>query len=92
MKYIPTFDEFVNESAINEGDMTKFYDGFIVLDQKAQKTYKFKYVKGTSNVKVEDAAIDKLMKGTHQSRSNFMVHGFVHKGEWAKSDVPEFEA
>jgi len=86
MKNIPTFESFVNE-----GDMTKFYDGFVVLDSKHQEMYKFKYIKGTSNVKVEDAAIEKLMKSTHQSRANFAVHGFVQKGEWSKNETPEFE-
>jgi hypothetical protein len=83
--------EYIKESFLNEGDMTNHYDGFVVLDQKAQETYKFKYIKGTNNVKVENTAIEKLMKSTHQSRANFSVHGFVRKGEWAKSDVPEFE-
>lgn len=79
----------VHESnELNEGDMTKFYDGFIVLDSKTKKTYKFKYVRGTSNVKVEDAAIDKLMKSTGSTRANFAVHGFVKKGEW-NSDKTE---
>jgi hypothetical protein len=91
MKNLPTFESFVNESAINEADMTKFYDGFKLLNSKSQEMYKFKYVKGTSNVKVEDAAIDKLMKATHLSRANFMVHGFVKKGEWNHDSTPEFE-
>lgn len=91
MKNIPTFESFVNESVVNEGDMTKQYDGFIVLDMKNQKQYKFKYVKGTSNVKVEDVAIAKLMKATHQHRADFGVYGFVKKGEWDKNPIPEFE-
>ena len=40
MKHIQTFENF-----INEGDMTKFYDGFVVLDYKTKKLYKFKYVR-----------------------------------------------
>jgi len=80
------------DESINEGDMTKDYDGFIVLDYKSKKTYKFKYVKGTSNVKVEDAAISKLMASTKAPRSNFAVHGFVRKGEWDKSDVEVLES
>ena len=87
MKNLPTFESF-----LNEGDMTRDYDGFIVLDQKNQNLYKFKYVKGTSNVKVEDAAISELMKEIKQPRSNFMVHGFVRKGEWAKSPAGVLES
>lgn len=87
MKNLPTFESF-----LNEGDMTRDYDGFIVLDQKNQNLYKFKYVKGTSNVKVEDAAISELMKEIKQPRANFMVHGFVRKGEWDKSPAEVLES
>jgi hypothetical protein len=82
----------LNESQINEADMTKFYDGFIVLDRKNKKTYKFKYVKGTSNVSVENAAIDKLVKATGLSQANFTVHGFVRKGDWNTDDTPVLES
>jgi hypothetical protein len=82
----------VYEGELNEGDMTKFYDGFIVLDQKGKKKYKFKYIKGTSNVNVENAAIDKLMKATGESRANFGVHGFVKKGEWNSDKTEVFES
>jgi len=75
----------INESVVNEGDMTKFYDGFIVLDSKTKKTYKFKYVKGTKNTQVESNAISKLASSTKQPSSNFMVHGFIQKGEWNNS-------
>ena len=75
----------VNESVVNEGDMTKFYDGFIVLDNKSKKTYKFKYVKGTKNTEVESNAISKLASSTKEPSSNFMVHGFIQKGEWSNS-------
>jgi hypothetical protein len=75
----------IHESVVNEGDMTKFYDGFIVLDSKTKKTYKFKYVKGTKNTEVESNAISKLASSTKQPSSNFMVHGFVQKGEWNNS-------
>jgi hypothetical protein len=91
MKNLHTFQEFVNESIINEGDMTNHYDGFKVLDQKNKKTYKFHYIKGQNNVKVEDAAIQKLMDFTKLSRANFMVHGFVKKREWDKDETPELE-
>ena len=77
---------------VNEGDMTKDYDGFIVLDSKTKKLYKFRYVKGTSNVKVENDAIDKLINSTKSPRANFMVHGFVRKGEWDKNDTPVLES
>ena len=75
----------INESVVNEGDMTKFYDGFKVLNDKTGEMTKFKYVKGTSNVNVENEAIAKLMKATGLTRPNFGVHGFVKKGEWNNS-------
>jgi hypothetical protein len=80
------------ESVVNEGDMTKDYDGFIVLDSKTKKTYKFKYSKGTSSVKVENGAIDKLSNSTGSPKSNFMVHGFVKKGEWNSNNSEVLES
>jgi hypothetical protein len=82
----------LGEAKVNEGDMTKDYDGFIVLDSKTKKTYKFKYVKGTSNVKVENDAIAKLVKSIGSSQANFMVHGFVKKGEWNSTDSEILES
>lgn len=79
------------ESTVNEGDMTKFYDGFVVLDYKNQNLYKFKYVRGTSNVKVEDAAISDLAKKIKEPQSNFAVREFIKKGEWAKNENPELK-
>ena len=76
----------MKESEVNEGDMTKDYDGFIVLDTKAKKSYKFKYAKGTSNVNVENDAIAKLMKNLAQARPDFIVNGLIRKGEWDKND------
>jgi hypothetical protein len=70
------------QESLNEADMTKFYDGFIVLDFKNKETYKFKYIKGTKNNIVEVDAINKLVKSTGESQANFTVHGFVKKGEW----------
>lgn len=80
------------ESYINEGDMTKFYDGFLVLDAKTKEMYKFKYIKGISNSKVEVDAINKLVNAKHRDRSNFMVHGFVKKGEWNMDKTPVLES
>jgi hypothetical protein len=82
----------IKESVVNEGDMTKFYDGFIVLDFKNKDMYKFKYIKGTKNSKVEVDAINKLVKSTGLSQANFTVHGFVKKGEWNSNDTPVFES
>jgi hypothetical protein len=83
---------YTNESVVNEADMTKYYDGFIVLDFKNKKTYKFKYIKGSNNVNVENIAISKLMKATGLSQANFTVHGFVRKGEWNTDKTPVFES
>jgi hypothetical protein len=87
MKNIKLFEDFVNE-----GDMTKDYDGFIVQDRGIRKDYKFRYIKGTNNKKVEDEAIAKLMKKTGAGRHEFMVNGFVRKGEWDKSDAEVLES
>ena len=89
MKNLHTFEEFLNES-INEADMSKKYDGFVILDYKDQKQYKFRYSRG-NNVPQENAAIDKMVKATKKPSSNFAVHGFVRKGEWDKSEYGEFE-
>jgi hypothetical protein len=80
----------IRESFINEGDMSREYDGFVVLDSKSKKQYKFKYSRG-NNVPQENDAIAKMMKSTKEPRSTFMVHGFVKRGEWNKSEFPEFE-
>jgi hypothetical protein len=84
MKHLHTFESF-----LNEGDMTKDYDGFIVYDAKTKKNYKSKYVKGTNNVKVENDAIAKLIASTKEPRANFMVNGFVKKGEYDKDPSEE---
>lgn len=84
MKNIKLFEEF-NEGFLS-GDLTKEYDGFIVLDVKNQKTYKFRYIKGTKSVKAEDEAIAKVMKATGEPRGVFMVHGSIKKGEFDKTD------
>ena len=75
----------VNESVVNEGDMTKFYDGFKVLNDKTGEMTKFLYVKGRKNTDVENEAIAKLMKATGLTRGYFGVHGFIQKGEWNNS-------
>lgn len=82
MKHVKLFEQFVNEA-----DMTKRYDGFIILDVEDQTFYKAKYIKGTKSVTAENDAIARLMKKIGKPRSNFMVHGSVAKGEWDKSDL-----
>ena len=77
---------------INENDMTKDYGGFIVLDMKTKKSYKFKYIKGVKSVNAENDAIAKLMKSTGESRGNFMVNGLIRKGEWDKSEFEVLES
>lgn len=72
-------------------DMTKFYDGFILLNYKTKEKYKFRYVKGTRNFKVEEAAIDKVAKAIDIPSANLAVSGFVKKGEWSKDSTPEFK-
>ena len=82
MKHVKLFEQFVNEA-----DMTKYYDGFIILDVEDQTLYKAKYIKRVKNVTAENDAIARLMKKTGKPRSNFMVHGSVAKGEWDKSEL-----
>lgn len=84
--------ESMDESVVNEGDMTKDYDGFVVLDREVNKNYKFKYIKGTNNKKVEDEAIAKLQKQTGAGRHVFMVNGLIKKGEWDKSEFEVLES
>jgi hypothetical protein len=79
-----------NESVLKEADMTRFYDGFIVLNDTNRKTYKFHYVKGRKNQDVENEAIAKLMKATGEPRARFGVHGFVKKGQWNMDKTPIF--
>lgn len=82
MKHIPTFESFLNES-----DMTRQYDGFIVLDREVNKNYKFKYVKGIKNTEVENQAIAKLQKETGAGRHVFMVNGLIKRGQWDATDA-----
>jgi hypothetical protein len=79
------------KTILNEADMTNRYDGFIVLDSKSKKTYKFKYVKGTKNTEVESNAISKLASSTKSPRGNFGVHGFVKKGQWDSDKAEIFK-
>jgi hypothetical protein len=89
MKNLHTFEEFLGGS-LNEGDMSREYDGFVVLDYKSKKQYKFRYSRG-NNVPQENDAIAKMMKSTRLPRSSFAVNGFVRKGEYDRSEFPEFE-
>jgi|LakMenE01Jun11ns_1017448.scaffolds.fasta_scaffold8969286_2 hypothetical protein len=81
----------ITESVVNEGDMTRDYDGFIVSDTDSKKNlhWKFRYMKGIRNNKVEDIAIAKVMKETGKSRADYWVTGAIKKGEWNKSDAQE---
>lgn len=81
MKHVKLFEQF-----LNEGDMTKWYDGFLILNLKDQTLHKAKYIKGVKNVTAENNAIARLMKKTGEPRSSFMVHGSVAKGEWNNSE------
>lgn len=81
MKHIKLFEQFINEA-----DLTKYYDGFIILDVKDQTLRKAKYIKGVKNVTAENDAIARLMKETGKPRHVFMVHGSIKKGEWNDSE------
>ena len=80
--YRERFIKQFQESVIKEGDMTNQYDGFIISSNYPKKDFKFRYIKGINNVKVENEAIAKLMKKFGEARPNFIVNGFVKKGQW----------
>ena len=86
-----SMDESISYESINEGDMTKDYDGFIILDIKTKKQYKGRYIKGLKNTKAEDIAIAAAMKMTGTDRFAFGVYGFIKKGEFNKSELPELK-
>jgi hypothetical protein len=75
----------MGESVVNEADMSRQYDGYIVLDQKTKKQYKFRYIRGVDNVDDENDAIKTVMYLTKQPRTNFIVHGLIKKGEFDKT-------
>ena len=91
MKNLQTFEAFVNESVVNEADMTKFYDGFVMYDHKNKKEYKSRYIKGVKNNVLEDEIAKKIAKETGSIESSIAVYRFIKKGEWDKVelDVPE---
>lgn len=89
MKNLHTFEEFLNESTINEGDLTRQYDGFIAGTTDGKIAYKIRYQKGRNSVQVENDAFAKLMKQTGKSRGSFWVTGLIKKGEWDKTEKPE---
>jgi hypothetical protein len=91
MKNLQTFEEFLNESVVNEADMTKFYDGFVMYDHKNKKEYKSRYQKGVKNNILEDLIAQKIAKETNSVESSIAVYRFIKKGEWDKveQDVPE---
>jgi hypothetical protein len=78
------------KESVNESDMTRHYDGFKILDMTTKDVYKFRYVKGIRNTRVELEAISKLSKKTGRPQSNFGVTGFVKKGTWATDSTDKF--
>ena len=70
------------ETFLNEANLTKKYDGFIVYNRKTQKKTKYPYPKGKDNVEAENLAIKDQMDLTGQSRSDFTVSALIPKGEW----------
>ena len=91
MKNLQTFEEFLNESVVNESDMTKFYDGFVLYDTSKQTHYKSRYQKGVKNNRLEDEIVKKIAKETGSREAAIAVNRFIKKGEWDKVelDVPE---
>lgn len=92
MKNLQSFEEFINES-INEADMTKFYDGFVMYDHKNKKEYKSRYQKGVKNNILEDLIAQKIAKEYNSTESSIAVNRFIKKGEWDKVEleIPEIK-
>ena len=80
-----------DRSLLNEGDLTRQYDGFIITDRKKKIEYKFKYIKGRNNVDVENDALAKIVKKNGGQRGNYSVDGFVKKGQWNQSKAEVLE-
>ena len=80
-----------DRSLLNEGDMTRQYDGFIITDRKKKTEYKFRYIKGRNNVDVEDDALAKIVKKNGGKRADYSVDGFVKKGQWNQSKAEVLE-
>lgn len=80
-----------DRSLLNEGDLTRQYDGFIITDRKKKIEYKFKYIKGRNNVSVENDALAKIVKKNGGTRGNYSVDGFVKKGQWNQSKAEVLE-
>lgn len=85
MKHLQTFENFINEN-LNEADMTKFYDGFVMYDMKSKKEFKSRYIKGIKNNVLEDEIIKKLADKIGSTPSSIGVGRFIKKGEWDKVD------
>jgi hypothetical protein len=86
MKHINSFESFINEN-LNEADMTKFYDGFVMYDMKTKKEYKSRYIKGIKNNVLEAEIIKKLAKEIGSEPSSIGVGRFIKKGEWDTVDT-----
>ena len=72
--------------SVNEADMTKFYDGFVMYDMKSKKEFKSRYIKGIKNNVLEDEIIKKLADKIGSTPSSIGVGRFIKKGEWDKVD------
>jgi hypothetical protein len=80
-----------DKALLAEGDMTRQYDGFIVSSVDNKLKYKFRYMKGIRNNKVEDVAIADVMKKTGKPRSYFWVTGGIKKGQWDQTKAEILE-
>lgn len=85
MKHLQTFESFINEN-LNEADMTKFYDGFVMYDMRTKREFKSRYIKGIKNNVLEDEIIKKLAKEIGSEPSSIGVGRFIKKGDWDKVD------
>lgn len=82
-------EEFSKPEKMNEADMTKFYDGFILYDMTSKKEFKSRYVKGVKNNVIEGEIIKNLAKEIGSKEAAISVHKFIKKGEYDKTDITE---
>jgi hypothetical protein len=72
-----SFNEFLNEAS----DMTKLYDGFVILNKATGTTRYYPYIKGKRSTDVEDAAIREQMNLHNLERAAFTLTKLIPKGE-----------
>ena len=78
------FSKWINEDKnFNEAkDLTRVYDGFYVLNTVTKEKVKYRYKKGVFHGDIEKSAFQKEAELNKQKPQDFIVHGFIKKGEY----------